>query len=155
MVLLQSEKPNHETNILSKETNKDGSSGDDTDYSRVKRHKQFLVLPNESKDWTQLDIDTELDLIKTESFREKYPIDTNKYYNAKNVLAPELRSHIAAGLRGFEHEEWSVKLMSGKEIQPELMFMTKEEGLTKEIASQEYLMFCVLPRVKDRRRLAF
>ena len=45
--------------------------------------------------------------------------------------------------------------MSGKKVQPELMFLGTTKSEAKEVRSHQYLMFCVIPQVKDRLRHAF
>lgn len=55
-------------------------------------------------------------MLNSDSYLLKYPVDTNRYYDAKNVLSPALRTHITEGLRGFNKDDWSVKMLSGKEI---------------------------------------
>ena len=53
-----------------------GTSGDDTDYSRAKRHKHFTIKPDRSTCWEKLEVETELDVINADSYFMKHPIDS-------------------------------------------------------------------------------
>ena len=87
--------------------------------------------------------------MKKEDGQALYPIDTQRYYDSINVLAPAMRKHLKEGLRGFKDENWSVKMLSGYSVRPELLY--SGEGAT----SRDFLMFCIVPMGKDRVRRAF
>ena len=96
-----------------------GESGDLLDYDREKRHKVFEIRPDTSKKWKLLDINVELNLqtgMGIEDGQALYPIDTQRYYDSSNVLSTAMRKHLKEGLRGFNDEHWSVKLLSGYSV---------------------------------------